>query len=119
VLFETGAAELSPQGLREIAGLADLLREISQEIPAEIDWILRVDGHTDNIPIVTSTQFANNWELSQARALSVVLYLNEQLDIPAHRLLAAGFGEHRPIASNATAAGRAANRRIEFKLTER
>jgi chemotaxis protein MotB len=119
VLFPPARAELSPEGQAQIAGVVALLREVSQEIPSGIDWIVRVDGHTDNVPLGGGGTFADNWALSQARALSVVRYMTEELGFPPHRLAAAGFGEYRPVANNATEAGRAQNRRIELKLTER
>jgi chemotaxis protein MotB len=119
VLFPPAGAELSAEGQAQIAGVVGLLREISDDIPPGIDWILRVDGHTDNVPLSGGGAFADNWALSQARALSVVRYMTQQLGFPPQRLAAAGFGEYRPVASNATEAGRAQNRRIELKLTER
>ena len=119
VLFEIGSADLAPAGLEQIANIASLLNEVAVEIPDTIDWILRVDGHTDNRPLRGDGDFASNWELSQARALSVVQYLAEELGFPSDRLAATGFGEYNPVATNDTAAGRALNRRIELKLTER
>jgi chemotaxis protein MotB len=119
VLFEVGSADLAEEGLQQIQGVADLLLEVADEIPGEIDWIIRVDGHTDDQQVRPGGAFASNWELSQARALSVVLYMSENLGIPPSRLAATGFGEHRPIAPNTTPEGQAANRRIELKLTER
>jgi chemotaxis protein MotB len=119
VLFEIGSADLAPAGLEQIANVAGLLNEVAGEIPDTIDWILRVDGHTDNRPLRGDGDFASNWELSQARALSVVQYLAEELGFPSDRLAATGFGEYNPVATNDTAAGRAQNRRIELKLTER
>ena len=119
VLFTSASAELLPEGRAQIANVAQLLLEVSDEIPEAIDWIIRVDGHTDNIPLFGADNGAGNWRLSQARALSVVLYMSEQLGIPPFRLAATGFGEFRPIASNDTSEGRAQNRRIELKLTER
>jgi len=119
VLFEFASADLAEEGLRQIENVAGLLLEIADEIPPEIDWIIRVDGHTDNVPIGNASDFGSNWQLSQARALSVVLYLSDVLGIPPDRLLAAGFGEHRPVVPNDTPEGRAQNRRIELKLTER
>jgi len=95
------------------------LREVADDIPAEIDWIIRVDGHTDNRPLTGGGPFADNWELSQGRALSVVRYMIEDLGFSPQRLAATGFGEYRPVASNASEDGRAQNRRIELKLTER
>ena len=118
VLFETGSAALSSQGRFQIAGIVQILSDVARDIPDEIDWILRVDGHTDNIPI-SGGAFADNWELSQARALSVVRYMVDVLGFPPDRLAAAGFGEYRPVNPADTAAARAQNRRIELKLTER
>lgn len=119
VLFEVGSATLADEGLLQIERVARLLSEVSDDIPDSIDWIIRVDGHTDDQQIRGGGDFANNWELSQARALSVVLYMSEELGISPTRLAATGFGEYNPVASNDTALGRAANRRIELKLTER
>ncbi|MEN8841784.1 MAG: peptidoglycan -binding protein, partial [Octadecabacter sp.] len=119
VLFEQGAAALSSEGQREIAKVADILRDVADDIPAGIDWVIRVDGHTDNVPLSGAGQFANNWELSQARALSVVLYMVNFLGISPERLAANGFGQYQPINPDDTEAARAQNRRIELKLTER
>jgi chemotaxis protein MotB len=119
VLFDVGSADLAPEGLAQIENVAALLSEVADDIPENIDWIIRVDGHTDDQQIGAGGAFANNWELSQARALSVVLYMSEELGIPPSRLAATGFGEFRPVATNETAQGRAQNRRIELKLTER
>lgn len=119
VLFEQGAAELSAEGQREIAKVAQILRDVAGEIPDEIDWVIRVDGHTDNVPLSGAGQFANNWELSQARALSVVLYMVNFLAIPPERLAANGFGQYQPLNPADTDEARAQNRRIELKLTER
>ena len=119
VLFEPGSATLSELGRGEIANVAEILRNIAQDIPAGIDWVIRVDGHTDNVPLSGAGQFANNWELSQARALSVVLYMVDFLGISPERLAANGFGEYQPINPANTPEARAQNRRIELKLTER
>lgn len=119
VLFQTGQAELSLQGRDEIANVAAILRDIADEIPAGIDWIIRVDGHTDNLPLSGNGRFRDNWELSQARALSVVRYMEQSLGIPPTRLAANGFGEYQPLNAADTPAARAQNRRIELKLTER
>jgi chemotaxis protein MotB len=118
VLFPSGSADLLPEGRAQIAQVAQILTQVSEEIPAGIDWILRVDGHTDNIP-VSGGAFADNWELSQARALSVVRYMVNQLGFPPERLAATGFGEYRPVNTANTPEARAENRRIELKLTER
>ena len=118
VLFESASATLSPAGQEQITNVAGILAEVSDQIPDAIDWIIRVDGHTDNIPI-SGGIFADNWELSQARALSVVKYMTEALGFPPNRLAATGFGEFRPVDASDTSEARAQNRRIELKLTER
>ena len=117
VLFASGSAELAEAGQEQLGRLADTLREISIKIPKDIDWILRIDGHTDKIPIHTA-QFPSNWELSSARAISVVKFLKSR-EIPANRLVAAGFGEHQPLDDREDEIGYRRNRRIELKLTQR
>lgn len=119
VLFEPGRATLSDLGRGEIANVAQILRDVSRDIPPSIDWVIRVDGHTDNVPLSGTGQYRNNWELSQARALSVVLYMVESQGIPPERLSANGFGEYQPLNTDNTPEARAQNRRIELKLTER
>ncbi|MCH7486036.1 MAG: peptidoglycan -binding protein [Proteobacteria bacterium] len=117
VLFTTGSAELGPAGREQMTRLAGTLKEISARIPGEIDWLLRVDGHTDKVPISTS-QYPSNWELSSARALSVVKHLID-LGIPPTRLAAAGFGEFHPLDPRDDEIAYRRNRRIELKLTQR
>jgi chemotaxis protein MotB len=117
VFFDTGQAVLKPEGRAELDKLASALLELERRIPGEIAWVLRVDGHTDVRPI-SSPQFKNNWELSAARAISVVQYLISQRVSP-QRLVAAGFGEFQPIDSEKTEEAYSRNRRIELKLTER
>ena len=119
VLFQPGAADLAPEGKSQIAGVVATLQEVAAAIPPEIDWIIRVDGHTDNLPLSGQGAFADNWELSQARALSVVRYMQNELGFPPERLAATGFGEYRPVAEGDSPEARAQNRRIELKLTER
>ena len=119
VLFEPGSATLASAGEAEIANIADILRSIADDIPAGIDWVIRVDGHTDNIPVGSNSRFADNWELSQARALSVVRFMSEDLGIDPRRLAANGFGEFQPLNPLDSPEARAQNRRIELKLTER
>jgi len=92
---------------------------VKDSIPDTIEWVIRVDGHTDNIPLSGTGEFQDNWELSQARALSVVRYMVESLQFPANRMAANGFGEFQPVNNDDTPAARAQNRRIEIKLTER
>ncbi|MBW3097872.1 peptidoglycan -binding protein [Pseudohoeflea coraliihabitans] len=118
VLFPSGGADLNPQGQAAMAQLAEAILELAEEIPEEINWVLRVDGHTDNVPLSGTGQYADNWELSSARATSVVKFLISQ-GVPARRLVAAGFGEFQPIAEGDAPEARATNRRIELKLTER
>jgi chemotaxis protein MotB len=118
VLFTSGNADLSPDGLAEMGKLAAALIDIAKEIPPEINWVLRVDGHTDNVPLSGSGRYADNWALSSARAIAVVKYLIAQ-GVPADRLVAAGFGQYQPIAPGDTPEARATNRRIELKLTEK
>lgn len=119
VLFEPGSADLAPEGRAQIAQVTAMLQDLADQIPPEIDWIIRVDGHTDDVPLSGAGAFADNWELSQARALSVVRYMIDQLGFAPQRLAATGFGEFRPAVEGTSAAARAANRRIELKLTER
>lgn len=119
VLFTPGAADLAPEGKAQIAGVVATLTEVAGQIPPGIDWIIRVDGHTDNVPLSGSGDFADNWQLSQARALSVVRYMVDDLGFPPERLAATGFGEFQPVAQGDSAEARAQNRRIELKLTER
>lgn len=119
VLFQPGSASLAPEGRSQIASVAALLSEVARDIPPEIDWILRVDGHTDNLPLSGGGRYADNWELSQARALSVVRFLTEELGFAPDRLAATGFGEYRPVSNGNRRDDLAQNRRIELKLTER
>ena len=119
VLFPPGGADLSREGTREVAKVADILRNVAADIPEGIDWVIRVDGHTDNEPLSGLGEFADNWELSQARALSVVKYMANFLDIPPDRLAANGFGQYQPVDTADTDEARARNRRIELKFTEK
>ncbi|MCK0172280.1 peptidoglycan -binding protein [Aliiroseovarius sp. S1123] len=119
VLFESARAELQPEGRAQVGRVAALLADVAGEIPDEVDWVIRVDGHTDNVPLSGRGAYRNNWELSQARALSVVEYMIDALGFPPDRLAATGFGEYRPVNPADTPEARAENRRIELKLTER
>jgi chemotaxis protein MotB len=119
LLFDVGKADLKPEALPEIDKIAAAMTEIAAKIPADIPWVLRVDGHTDIRPISGSTgQFKTNWDLSAARAIAVVKHLATKGILPQH-LVAAGFGEFQPIDTGATEEAYRRNRRIEFKLTER
>ena len=117
LLFGSGSATLGQSGSQELGKLAASLREVTARIPSDIDWILQVEGHTDRVPIKTA-EFPSNWELSTARAVSVVRFLITQ-GIPANRLSAAGFAELHPIALEDTAEAYRKNRRIEIRLTSR
>ncbi len=117
LLFASGSAQLGEEGKRELDKLAEVLLDVVAAIPGDIDWILRIDGHTDLIPINTP-QFPSNWELSTARAVAVVRYLAAQ-GVPERRMVAAGFGEFFPVASGTTPDALQKNRRIELKLTDR
>jgi len=119
ILFDVGSDELQSKGLIELSQMAKVIRKIILEIPKEIDWILRVDGHTDKTKFLNGGKFKDNWELSQARALSVVKYFISVENLPAKRFAATGFGEFQPIDTGESEIALARNRRIEIKLTER
>ena len=119
ILFDVGSDELQSKGLIELSQMAKVIRKIVIEIPKEIDWILRVDGHTDKTKFLNGGKFKDNWELSQARALSVVKYFILDENLPAKRFAATGFGEFQPIDTGENEIALARNRRIEIKLTER
>lgn len=117
VLFPSGSDSLNAQGQAELAKLAEQLMTLDGEIPDDIDWVLRVDGHTDSRPI-TRGRFRSNWDLSAARAISVVKFLIDA-GVPPERLVAAGFGEFQPIVDEENTEAYERNRRIELKLTQR
>jgi chemotaxis protein MotB len=118
VLFPVGSDVINEAGQTEMLKLAQAVVELQKEIPPEINWVLRVDGHTDNRPLSGTGRYRDNWELSSARATSVVKFLIAN-GVPANRLVAAGFGENQPLDAADTEEARAKNRRIELKLTER
>lgn len=118
LLFPSGSARLDPAGEAELEKVAESLKEVMATIPPDIDWVLRVDGHTDKVPLRPESIYRSNWELSTARALTVVEFLIDH-GIPPNRLVAAGFGEFQPIDPGDSEAAYRRNRRIEFKLTER
>jgi chemotaxis protein MotB len=117
VLFPSGSADLEPQGQDQLAQLATTLLSITPKIPPEIDWVLRIDGHTDKNPISTS-EFPSNWELSAKRAINVVRFLEDH-GVPANRLAAAGFAEFQPLEQGDSPDVYRRNRRIEIKLDQR
>ncbi|MEO6015590.1 MAG: peptidoglycan -binding protein [Devosia sp.] len=116
VLFGAGEADISDEGKAELAKLGEAVKQLESEIPADVNWVLRIDGHTDKRPIKT-VEFPSNWELSAARAISVAKYLITQ-GVSAQHLVPAGFGEFSPIDGGDSDESYARNRRIEFKLTE-
>ncbi len=117
VLFDSGSSDLNDGAQAAVSKLADTLKEVTAEIPSNIDWVLRIDGHTDRRAIHTN-HFPSNWELSTARAVAIVKYLVVQ-GIPANRLAANGFGQFQPVDPADTPEAYAKNRRIEIQLTNR
>jgi chemotaxis protein MotB len=117
VLFDSGSADLGAAGQAQLVRLAATLNQIVPQMPADLGWFIRVDGHTDDVPI-QSGRFASNWELSLARALAVVHYLVSQ-GVPPERLSANGFGEYQPLDGAGTPEAHRRNRRIELKLSQR
>lgn len=118
VFFDSGAATLRPDGRAELDKLAGAILDLEKQIPSDIPWVLRVDGHTDVRPVSATSPFKSNWDLSAARAISVVQYLIGK-GVSPMRLAAAGFGEYQPIDPGTSEEALAHNRRIELKLTER
>lgn len=116
VLFDPGQADVQPGGLPELDALADAILQLETEIPPDINWVLRIDGHTDARPI-SNARFPSNWDLSAARAISVAQYLVSK-GVSPNRLVAAGFGEFTPLDPGTSEDAYRRNRRIEFKLTE-
>lgn len=117
LFFESGSAEIGESGQQQLVQVADTLKTLAAQIPGDIDWVLQVEGHTDIRPINTPA-FPSNWELSAARAISIVHFLIEQ-GIPADRLAAAGFGEFQPVDQGRGEEAYRRNRRIELKFTSR
>ena len=117
IFFQSGSDVIQDDGLKKLSKIAINLNEISQKIPKKIDWILRIDGHTDKVPI-NNEEFNSNWHLSSSRAINIVKFLIKK-GIPAHRLVAAGFGENYPLDDNNNLTAYQKNRRIEIKLTTR
>jgi len=118
LFFDPGQAELKPDGLPELDKIAATMKEIAANIPADIPWVLRVDGHTDKRPLSGNGKYASNWDLSAARAIAVVRYLQSK-GLPPEHLLAAGFGEYQPLDLGDSEDAYKKNRRIELKLTDR
>ena len=117
VLFPVGSADLTPAGIAQMTALAVTIKDIAAEIPPDLHWVLRVDGHTDPQP-VKGGQFASNWELSAARAITVVKLLIAD-GVPADHLAATAFGEYQPFGPGDTQDAYAKDRRIELRLTDR
>jgi chemotaxis protein MotB len=118
VLFPVGSDQISPDGSTELGKVADAVAQLANEIPGDIPWVLQVNGHTDKQPISGGGRFRSNWDLSAARAISVVQFLISKGIAPEH-LVAAGYGEFQPLDDEETPDAYAKNRRIELKLTER
>ena len=119
VLFASASAEVGAEGRDDLGRIAGVLREVAGQIPAEIPWRIRVDGHTDRLPLRSNPVLADNWELSLARAMAVVRYFVEEEGLPPERFAVTGFGEHAPLDEADSAAAHARNRRIELTLTSR
>ena len=117
IFFESGSDVIQAEGIKKLSDIAKSLNEISEKIPSKIDWVLRIDGHTDKIPIYNE-KFNSNWHLSSSRAINIVKLLIEN-GISPNRLVAAGFGEHSPLVSQENEEAYKKNRRIEIKLTRR
>ena len=117
IFFDSGSAALNPAGEAELRKIATAIKEIAKDVPSDINWVLRIDGHSDSQPISTP-EFPSNWHLSAGRAISVVRFLTDE-GVAPNRLLAAGFGEYQPLAAGENPDALRRNRRIEFKLTER
>ncbi len=117
LLFESGSADLGEKGKAQVKKLSETLNSVASSIPEDIEWIVRIDGHTDKRSINTK-EYPSNWELSTARALAIVRYMVAQ-DVPAKRLAATGFGEFHPLDDETTEEAYTKNRRIEIKLTSR
>ena len=115
VLFAAGQASINPDGQAQLGQIADAIMQIIEDIPSDIPWILQVEGHTDDIPV--SGVYADNWDLSTERALSVVRFMVRK-GVSSERLAATGYGEFQPLATGNTDADRQKNRRIELKLTQ-
>ncbi|MBA1147067.1 peptidoglycan -binding protein [Ectothiorhodospiraceae bacterium WFHF3C12] len=118
LFFATASAEIGPNGKDKLQSVARTLKDVMAEMPGDLPWVLMVEGHTDRRPIDTD-EFPSNWELSTARANSIVHFLVEQGGIPPDRLAAAGYAEHQPLVDENTAEAYARNRRIELKFTSR
>jgi len=117
IFFQSGSDIIQNNGVEKLENIALSLKEISEKIPKKIDWVLRIDGHTDKIPI-NNEKFNSNWHLSSSRAINIVKFLIQN-DIPAKRLVAAGFGEYSPLINEDSEVAYQKNRRIEIKLTTR
>ena len=117
ILFSSGSAELGSDAQARLGKLVNTIRDVSQKIPDSIDWVLRIDGHTDRVPIATD-KFPSNWELSTARAVAIVKWMTGQ-GISARHLSANGFAQYQPVDSGESPEALARNRRIEIQLTNR
>ena len=117
ILFSSGSATIQPEGKNALVSISQVIIELIDELPTDLNWILQIDGHTDKIPIYTD-RFPSNWELSHARALEVVKFFISQ-GIPSNKLSANGYGDNQPINLGETPEDLKSNRRIELKITQR
>ncbi len=116
ILFKSGSAEIGEKGKAKLSEISNLLKSITKKIPSKINWIIQVEGHTDNVPI-SNNEYPSNWELSVARAIAVARIMIQN-DIEPKRINVAGYGEFRPLVKNEDETSRNKNRRIELKLTQ-
>ena len=116
ILFKSGSAEIGTIGKEKLSEISNLLKAITKKIPSKINWIIQVEGHTDNVPIATA-EFPSNWELSVSRAIAVARIMIDN-GIEPNRINVAGYGEFRPLVNNKNEKNRNKNRRIELKLTQ-
>ena len=115
-LFSSGSADIGKEGMKKIKEIAFVLSNITKKIPANIEWLIQVEGHTDDLPI-SNNKYPSNWELSTSRAISVAKIMMKN-GIKANRITVAGYGEFRPLVENSSNNNRQKNRRIELKLTQ-
>ena len=116
VFFQSGSAKIENDGIQKVEEITEILISITNKIPKNINWLIQVEGHTDNIPISTE-QYPSNWELSTARAIAVAKIMMKN-GVSADKINVAGYGEHKPLLENNNSTNREKNRRIELKLTQ-
>ena len=117
-MFKIASAKIGEKGKKELERLATVLLDIEKTLPKDINWILQIEGHTDNLPVKKDQEFKDNWQLSSERALSVLRFFIKQ-GLKPERLFASGYGSFKPIDNKNNAKGRSKNRRIEIKITQK